>query len=60
METPTLLIGVAAIISALAQVIEARWGSGKDLRDVVEHLVYRADRLDSHLGLPPLPRKGKE
>lgn len=48
------LIGIAAIVSALAQILEARWGSGRDVRTLLEHLVKRADRVDAHLGLPPL------
>lgn len=49
-----LLIGLAAVISAVGQIFEARWGSGRDLRKMVQHLEMRADRVDLTLGLPPL------
>lgn len=55
--TAEQLIGLAAIISAVGQIFEARWGSGRDLRKMVQHLEKRVERIDNHLGLPPIADK---
>lgn len=46
------LIGLAAIVSALGQIFEARWGSGRDLRKMVERHDVRLGRIEGHIGLP--------
>lgn len=55
MDTSTLLIGIAAVITAVSGLIgqfvgNARW----------KWVVRRLDRLDERVGLPPMPYAGED
>lgn len=53
--SPELLIAIAAVVSAVGQIFEARWGSGRDLRRLVEQHGQRLERVETALGLPVEP-----